>query len=475
MKCVSSTVLFCLMSKASEIYDSSPYWLQHLLLNLYAFRIKRQRYGVEFRRVLSDLLSSEKKSADEIRAYQLVRLQTLIRHAYSNVPYYQSLFKEICLKPEDIKCLSDIERIPVLTREIIREQKDSLIDSRIQKSKLFAGHTSGTTGSPLSFYWDIQTCLMNNALDWRQKSWAGIHPGDKIALFLGRTIVSTKRSSPPFWNLDRFQNQLWVSSFHLADSYLEEIVAKLKTWKPKAIEGYPSSLYVLARYLEKTNQTLPLRAAFSSSETLQPMQRELIEDRLCCKLFDFYGMAERVVFASQCPEKFSYHLNPEFAINEIVDSDGKTLAPGEKGYLVGTSLHNFAMPFIRYRTTDVTSISPDPCECGRSMKVLEAVATKDEDIVVTPEGKQVVSSVLTHPFKPLKGIKESQIVQKQLDVLLVKVVVERDFPEEQRALLIRGLRDRVGKTMKIDVEQVERIERTKSGKFRWVISDVELP
>jgi phenylacetate-CoA ligase len=149
--------------------------------------------------------------------------------------------------------------------------------------------------------------------------------------------------------------------------------------------------------------------------------------------------------------------------------------PGSEGYLVGTSLLNYGMPFIRYKTNDVTAVITEKCVCGRHMPRFRGVTTKDEDIVVTPEGKLVSSSVLTHPFKPLDAVRESQIVQERIDFLRIKIVRRENYSESDSAHLIAALRERVGPTMRIELEFVDNLPRTKAGKFKWVISKVPLP
>lgn len=465
------------MSWLQTIYDRVPYFFQNILLNAYAFRIHLERYGKPFDSAFNELQQTQWFSSEQIVQYQTKRLLALVAHAYNTVPFYRMHYDKHGVRPEDIKDLKDISRLPLITRENIRSAGSEFISSQYSKRMLIHGHTSGTTGSPLSCYWDKKTCVYNNAVDWRQKLWAGVHYGDRIAVLLGRTIVSTNKTDPPFWQHDRIHNMLWMSSFHLSKTYLPIYVKMLRQYQPVAIEGYPSTVYILARYLQRIGETLQVKAVFTSSETLLPLQRAVIEDRFKAPVFDFLGMAERVVFATQCAEAKTYHLNFEYAVNEIVDVDGNVVEAGKEGYLAGTSLLNFGMPFIRYKTSDVTAIDidPEPCSCGRHMPRLRGVTTKDEDIVVTPEGKLVSSSVLTHPFKPLDAIYESQIVQEEINLMRVKIVRREDYRESDSVHLIAALRERVGPTIRIELEFVKNIPRTKSGKYRWVISKVPLP
>lgn len=461
------------MSRLQYIYDNSPHFFQSLLLNLYSFHIHRERYGKQFNLAFNNLKKTQWFSTDQIYSYQFEQFKLLLTHAYCTVPFYRNLYDKYGVKPEDIKELSDISLLPIITREDVRKAGNKMISSRFSKKNLVHGHTSGTTGSPLSFYWDKQTCIFNNAVDWRQKLWAGVLYGEKLALLLGRTVVATDRTKPPFWQHDRIHNMLWMSSFHLSKKYLPIYIEKLRTYQPTAIEGYPSTIYILARYLKSIGESLPVKAIFTSSETLLPMQRSLIEAQFQAPVFDFYGQAERTAFATQCAEAHEYHLNFEYAVNEVIDLAGKSVE-GE-GYLVGTSLLNYGMPFIRYRSSDITAIKEGKCICGRYMPRFKSVTTKDEDIIVTPEGKLVASSVLTHPFKPLDSVIESQIIQHSIDQIIIKIVCRKDYSESDSIRLVNALRERVGPSMSIKLDFVDSIPRTKAGKYRWVVSKVPLP
>lgn len=463
------------MSILPDIYNLAPNWFRSLMLNAYALKIHRQRFGPVFKKISDELRSCERLSKDKLEEYQSELLQKLILHSYNTVPYYQVLFNKHGISPKDIKGVGDIKRIPLLTREIVRENKERLISSSFKKSQLFPGHTSGTTGSPLQFYWDLNTCVYNNAVDLRQKRWAGVEYGDPIAIFLGRMIIPPRVNKPPFWQKNYLHNHLWMSSFHLSDENFNYYLNELKRFKPVAIEGYPSTTSIVARLLLKRGETFPLKAVFTSSETLLPSQREVIEEAFQCKVFDFLGMAERVVFATECEEHSGFHLNSEYAFNEIVDINGSPLPDGQPGYIVGTSLRNFGMPFLRYQTSDVSSILVEPCKCGRSLPRLAPVTTKDEDLIVTPEGRIIASSVLTHPFKPLRSLIESQIIQDNVDSLVIKIVRSSEYLDAEGERLIAGLKERLGEKIKISLEFVDNIERTSAGKFRWVISKVKPP
>jgi phenylacetate-CoA ligase len=461
------------MVSANDLYGLAPPWLQTVMLNAYAYRIERHRYGRPYRKRLELLLESECWDPERMREYQNDRVRFMTRYAYDKSPFYRERFDAAGVRPDDIRGTNCLERLPLLTKEDIRERGAQLQTRRKPERGWLHGHTSGTTGTPLGLWYDRDLCILNNALDARQKRWGGMKDGDWLGLLLGRVIVPIEQQRGPFWRRNRIQRQVWFSSFHLSEENLPLYIDEIRRSELQFIEGYPSTLFILANHLKSRGETLPIRAVFTSSETLHGVHRETIEAAFECGVFDFYGLAERVLFASECRAHAGRHLAEEFGFTEIVDGEGRRVAPGQPGYLVGTSLHNTAMPMLRYRTSDVSSIETAPCSCGRALPRISDVTTKAEDIIVTPDGRMIAPSILTHPFKPFDQIVQSQLVQDTADTLRVRIVPSSRFGEEEQRSLLRSLQERLGPEMRIDLELTNEIPREKSGKYRWVISRVD--
>ncbi|MBK7090640.1 MAG: phenylacetate--CoA ligase family protein [bacterium] len=457
-----------------SLYESSPPLVQHLGVSLYGLKVYWREYGPKFDRLLNEFEGHLKWSQAELVAYQEEQLQKLVSHCYTNVPFYSDLFRNLHLTPADIRNLSDLAKLPRLTRKMVMEKGAELIAQNVSKSDRIVGHTSGTTGSPLRLVWDRHVCLLKTVVDWRQKRLAGINPGDKIAFFLGRQVAPLGQSKPPFWRHNWVMNHLFCSSFHLSPGNMRFYFEKLAKFGPLALEGYPSTMSVLAGYLNQRNETFPLKAVFTSSETLQPSQRAAIEKAFACRVFDFYGMAERVVFATECEQHMGKHINSDFGLVEISDGKGGASPANTLGRIVATGLHNFSMPLIRYETSDVTSLETEPCRCGRSMPVMSGVTTKDEDIVVTPDGRYVSSSILNAVTHHLINVAESQIVQEERHRVVMRVVPRAAYTEADSEFIQTELQKVLGARVEVTVDIVESIERTANGKFRWVISKVPL-
>ncbi|MGB8658691.1 MAG: hypothetical protein WCE90_13055 [Candidatus Zixiibacteriota bacterium] len=457
-----------------KLYSISPALFQNLMVTLYGAKIHWERYGAKFRRKIEEFEKNQWLSYEELVNYQNEKLRNLMSHVYHNVPYYHNIMKRLKLGPEDVKTVKDLAQLPLLTKKEVKENFVDLQARNYPRWRLKMGHTSGTTGSPSQFLWDNNICVANNVVDWRQKHWAGLAYPDKIALLVGRVIVPLKQNDPPFWRTNWLHRQLFLSSFHLQEQNLKHYVEKLEDFRPKALEAYPSTAFILASYLNKRKETFPLSCVLTSSETLFPFQRERIEKAFECRVFDFYGMAERVVFAGECSAHRGHHLNMDYGIVEILKEDGQPALPGEMARLVATGLHNFGMPLIRYVTNDVTALKKEECPCGRKFPLMEDITTKAEDIITTKAGRYISPSVLTHPFKPLHHIVESQIIQEDREHLLVKIVKGEDYGEKDTEILLSGLQERLGEEMQIGIEFVDSIPRTRAGKFRWVISKVPL-
>ncbi|MEW8644885.1 MAG: hypothetical protein AB2563_02215 [Candidatus Thiodiazotropha endolucinida] len=460
-----------------NLYDALPASVQSLAVTGYSILLDRKRYGGEYEKVKRFLQESQWYSEQQLIEYQNKMLTQLIQYSYEHVEYYRNLMRNYKLKPSDIKTTDDLQKLPVLTKELIKEKFNSLLSDEFKFNKVEKGHTSGTTGSPLEICYSKNLVNFNYAMLDRQYSWAGVNLGkfgDRVAVIRGNIIVPLNKLKPPFWRYNYYHNQLFLSSFHLKPDNISHYLDELRRFSPKTLDGYPSTVYILAKYLKNIGEKLKLDTVLTSSETLYDFQRETIEESFDCKVYDYYGSAERVLFTTECDRHAGGHIGMEYGITEICGSSGGRLEFGETGAIVATSLHNYAMPLIRYKTNDMSAIKNDQCACGRAHYLLHDVTTKAEDTLVLKDGRLISPSVLTHPFKPLTSILESQIVQKDLSGITVKLRVDATFTDDDKNALVRGLSERLGKDTSINIQTVDELERTSTGKFKWVISEVDL-
>ncbi|MCV2361767.1 hypothetical protein LNV08_22640 [Paucibacter sp. TC2R-5] len=328
-----------------------------------------------------------------------------------------------------------------------------------------AGKTSGTSGAPLEVFRSLNAVVWEEAFNLQLWAWAGFKPGDTQAVLRGDQVVDPKQKTPPFWRWDRFGRQLFLSSRHVAAGNVSLLMNALQASGAQFLRAYPSSSFELARLADQQGLTLPLRSVVTGSEPLYPLQREMLEQVFSCKVFDFYGMAERVAYAAQC-EHGHYHLNPEYSWVEILDEHDKPT--DDFGFVVGTTFHNDVMPLLRYRISDQARWVKGTCTCGRSYPRIELSSGKVEDQLFDREGTAVSASVITFAFKGLANIRKSQVAQLGLGEWEVRVVPETGFTEGDSQALLANIEHHVSDKIKVKVRLVDDLARLPSGKFKWV-------
>ena len=456
------------------IYGRSPIPLQNLYVSWYGRRLLRQRFNRDYERWMTLFERSQWWGPEELGAYQDRALAALVAHCFEAVPFYRRAMEERRLRPADVTTWRDLHKLPIVTKDIIRRDPAAFLAREVRPGNMKESPTSGTTGASFTVLWDRGTDVAWNAVLWRHRSWSDFRFGTRYASLLGRVVVPLRQLGPPFWRWNRPWNQVLFSSFHLKEENIGAYVDAMRALEIQALECYPSTGYILARFLEDRGEVLPLRHVVSSSETLLPIQREVMERVFRTKVLDYYGMSEAVLFAGECGQGSGYHLHAEIGIAEVVDERGDPLPPGHHGRLLGSGLVNRAMPLLRYEIGDISALRIGRCPCGRELPLLDPVTTKAEDIVIAPDGRLISSSTLTHPFKPLARVDKSQIVQEATDRLLIRIVPRPGYGEQDTQHLLREMQRRVGSDMRIRVEIVDDIPVGASGKYRWVVSNLPL-
>lgn len=442
-------------------YFSMPPWAQSGVLSTYGLRLRLLRYGPYHRRVLRDLLHTQWMSETDVRRFQLQRLNAVLKQAATTVPFYRAR-----RLPAHLARLGDLRALPLLEKHDVRTAGDDLLSS-VRKGPLVEIHTGGTTGMPLNIRCDRATLQRNYAYFERLLKWAGIPPRPRVATFAGRTFIRPEQSTPPYWRTNLASNALLMSSYHLSPSTIDSYIERLREFKPQLIDSYPSSIEPIARRIVALGITaIRPGAVVTSSETLFPETRALLEQAFGCAVFDYYGAAEMAALITQC-ERGSYHVNPEFGIVEIL-RDGEPVGPGETGEIVATGFINPVMPLIRYRTGDLAVPGARGCACGRAFPVLDRIIGRLDDVIVTPDGRRI--GRLDPIFKAVASLAETRIIQDAADHLTVEVVVQGEFSAAERHTLVRELANRLGPTMRIDLVDVASIPRAASGKLRTVVN-----
>ncbi len=405
---------------------------------------------------------SEKQLAD----YQIEQLQRTVKHAYANVPYYRGALEIYDIRPESISSLNDIIDLPVLEKEQVRRHHAEMVSRAEIFPVLYKCHTSGTTGKPLTLYRDLRNVGFERAILARQWQWAGLQPKDRYATLKGEITSPAKIARKEYWELSFAENKLIMSSYHLSAKTMDHYLAALRKYRILGIEGYPSSVYALARFLLERDQQLPMKAILTTSETLTQKQKSAIEKAFACRVFDYYGMAERVAAIHTC-EHGRYHLVPEYSLVELIKTD--RLGDGCLE-VVGTTFNNRAMPLIRYRVGDIVRPGNERCPCGRAYPVIKSIIGRKDDYIVTPSGKLV--GRLDHIFKGVQHLVEAQLYQPDKERVVLRIVADKDYRRKDGQEILEKLQQRLGEEMLLEIESVASIPRNGRGKFKAVVSRV---
>lgn len=459
---------------AQSIYKQVPWYVQNLLISAYGLESRRKTARRSFQEKFQELMESQWWSADELKALQEEKLRALIAHAYEHVPYYRRTFDERGLRPKDIQRISDLHKLPLLSKEIIRDNFGEMVASNVDPRKLVLHRTSGSTGVPAKVYWDRNCMEMEQAAVWRHKHWGGWRPGRSRVSAGGLRVVPLGQQRGRPWRYSWSEKRLFLSGYHLTPENLQECVNELKRRRPEFLEGYPTNMYILASFLKQKGDYIPFKSVFTSSETLYEHQRSLLEERFQCRVFDFYGLTERAASAQECEEHNGYHVNVENTVMEIINSEGEEAEPGESGEIVGTCLSNYAMPVIRYRTYDLAVAGAGSCPCGRGLPLLQQISGRFNDIITTPDGRWLAPQILIAPFKYIPTIREYRIVQEALDRLVVQIVRQDGYLAQDTQKLLGELQSIIGEGVTISIEFVDNIPWTAGGKRLYVISKVPL-
>lgn len=450
------------MKLAAAAYARSPVWLQNLLITGYGAHLRRVRFGGEGRALLAGLRHSELLPRSERRRRQDAALAEAVERALADVPFY----RERGPRRPAIRSVDDLARLPLLSKQEVQAAGQRMISERYRGAKLREIHTGGTTGKPLAIYCDSATLQRNYAFFTRFRESAGIVDGDRVATFAGRILVPPG-SGAPYWRHNRAANTLLFSSYHIGESTLPAYAAALERFAPAMIDSYPSSIEPIARHvLERNINAGRPKAVITSSETLLPEVRAVVEEAFQCPVFDHYGGAEMVALITQC-RAGTYHVAEEFGVVELL-RDGRRALPGERGEIVATSLINPVMPLIRYATGDYAIAGDGTCRCGRASQTILSIEGRMDDVLVTPEGHLV--GRLDPIFKAVSSLYETRIVQDAPDHVRVEMVVLGEFTDEMERELTAQLRARLGPRMRIDLVRVPSIERTARGKLRTTVN-----
>jgi putative capsular polysaccharide biosynthesis protein len=392
------------------------------------------------------------RSAEEIERIRTQKLKNIVKKAVDFVPFYKNL--DLKINFENFT-LDELKKFPIINKQMIRENFKDFCSVKFSGK---ASHTSGSTGAPFEFKVPYESDAIEKIV--ANRAWG---MGKDYAYKSGNPIIVLRTYSPKAGEpLYKISGDYWyLSPFHINESNLALYLSVIEKSKAKIIRGYASSIYIFTLLLKQKNIKIPqIKTIVTSSETLLPTYRSVIEEYWRLSVLDWYGQNERTVTVQQCWAG-NYHNNDDYGIIELSD----------KNEIIATSLNNYVMPFIRYNTGD-KAIALDGkapiCPCGRHLSIpFKGIEGRSDDILIKDDGTKVPSINIYTIMHELEFIKQFQIIQFKNTDIVINVIGNLDDTKE--LLLCDNIRNRLG-NVAIKINVVDEIERDLStGKIKTII------
>ena len=454
------------MGRFDGLYRRMPRAGQNAAITLYGLYWHWLRFGPGWDRFRREYLRRERFTAAEWGEWQKTALRDALRAAALHVPYYSTSWSE---SERSAALAGRVEDLPLLPKDAIRADPEAFLRKDVRSRSRLAFHTSGSTGTPVRTLWTVAEVRDSMAVrEVRSAGWAGVSFRRPRATFSGRLVEPDPESRGPFHRFNAVERQVYLSAFHLRADTARQYVRALIAHRIEWLTGYAVSYWLLARFMLDQGLRVPgLKAVITTSEKVTPDMRRVMEAAYGCRVYEEYSNVENSLFASECGQG-RLHVSPDVGLVEILRENGTPCGPGETGEVVSTTFMRWSQPLIRYRLGDLARWDSSSCPCGRPFPVLEEVVGRIEDVVVGPDGRQLVR--FHGVFIDQPHVREGQVIQETLGRIRIRVVPQGPFGSADTEDIIRRVRQRLGSQVDVVVETVEQIPRTAAGKFRAVVS-----
>ncbi|KZZ53560.1 phenylacetate--CoA ligase family protein, partial [Oleiphilus sp. HI0123] len=415
---------------------------------------------------------NKSKAHDELEAIQLAKLRKLLVHAAKTCDFYRRQWDEIGFDPSEIQSVEELSQLPILDKDVVRENYDSFVSSSF-RGKNIKKTTGGSSGVPFQFELDAESNERRQAVMWRGYGGLNAGLGEKTLYLWGASIAPVGARSELKERLyHAFYNRKILNSFKMTQQNIGSYVEVLNKYKPQAVVSYVNPIVQLSDYILTNNIKVgPPKSILTGAEPLYEFQREKIEAAFQAPVYNTYGCREFMLIGSECERRQGLHVNIDHLVVETVDEQGVAAKSGD---VLITDLYNYGFPLIRYRNGDRATWqdSSYQCECGSNFPMIKSVDGRKLDLVKTSDGRSIPGEFFPHLLKDYRNIRQFQVVQHNLDSIDLNVVLH-DVAFKQELDHIKGLVEKnCGEHLKVNVNVVENIMLTSSGKLKVVDSKI---
>jgi len=401
---------------------------------------------------------------NSLKELQWRKLKKVLTFAYNNIPYYQMTWQNLGIHPNDIKTINDFGKLPILTKEILKNNYN-LLKSKDKKNRVSLRQTSGSTGTPLKIEKDRETTAYMDAVMYRSYSWYKIKPGDKQLRIWGTGINTTEKFK--IYLKDFLLNRIRLSAFDLDRKNFLKFIKIINKFKPTFVYGYAQSVFEFAKFIvdEKIDiRHLKFKAVIVTGEMIFDWQRKIIKQAFGCPVVNEYGCTEVGIIAIECPMG-GMHIMSDALFVEFIKND----TVSNLREIVVTELNNFYSPLIRYKVGDKGTLSNSLCPCGRGFPVMASIKGRSDEFIVFPNGKKVDPYVFEYIIKNIPSkygtINRFLIIQDSISCLNLKLVCDTSCPQKLVKALNNSWVRLYGNDLSLKVELVHNIPKNASGKL----------
>jgi phenylacetate-CoA ligase len=403
----------------------------------------------------------------ELKAFQDRQLRRLVVHAYESVPYYRKLFDRHRLHPRHIRGTVDLDLIPIVSKQELRAQPLKNVLARgFDPERLLTARTSGSSGEPFVIRRTWLEQSLHYTLRLRAFSALGFRLGDRsatVGLVRGQDSKDTKL-------IGRALQAARVKQVLTVDGLQEPaaIVAHLQAFRPDVLTGMPGMLCRVADYLLAQDQRcISPRLMIVGGEVLTPIMRRNLVEAFGAPVRETYASHEFPLLGWECTQGDGFHVCDDGVILEVLH-EGRPAKAGERGEVVATNLHSYAMPFIRYRLGDIATRGKEDCACGQPFSSIRSIQGRMIDYFPLPDGR------LIHPYQILSTfigggdswIRQYQLLQERQDRIILRVLPAQMPDHERLARLEQSVLPLLGPQVEFRVQLVEDLPLEHTGKFR---------
>lgn len=398
-------------------------------------------------------------SSKEIENWQNRKLQELIHHAYQNTQYYRELFDELKISPNDVKTISDLERIPILTKEIIKKNRQKLIPTNLEAIGHKYSSTGGSSGDPLQFNLDLDSwsyITANTIIYWEK---FGYKYGNKFLAIGSTSLFVNDKKSLKHKLYYKLKNKVGVNGVDMSNEVIDRYVQIIKSQKIKFIYGYASSIYLIARYVLKNKIKLDIISVFPTSEILTDVYKDGIFQAFNCNIVDGYGAHDGGISAFQMPNNIF-----EVGYNTIFRTDN---VQGNIGDILLTNLQSKSMPFINYFVGDKVEIDSTLRGAGEyNGQLIRKVYGRTSDVFYLENGRVLTGPGFTILFKDL-NVEAYQIVKIGRMHFQCTIIKSPNFEDVEEKIILNTFKKQAGSDCEITLKYVSKFPVLKSGKKQY--------